>query len=306
MSIQIKSHNYSVSLTNQQSLYIDQKQNHSVSFSCDKKIKKIILNKNFLKRLNKLNVLEVFSIFQNSDDELKAFLVDSPFVPLLKSKFSSLYTSNQISIIASMIQLAKINLIHIKYPEELWDGPALHSLFLNLSQLDLTIIWEGKLLNNLCSFDFLVNSSGLIYQNVLPTSPKSAQNYFGEESYFLPGSFVSTDNDFFCKFGKLTIELNNDDKLLFLGLMNHEVLFSFIPSQFTFHQKQKKGFIKCDFIKQFKKAHLYFAHINFKGIPLLVKSQKKFSTPFIFVNLNLSQSLIFHKEKAKLLFPNSN
>ncbi|MCJ8345797.1 hypothetical protein MJH12_09670 [bacterium] len=306
MSIQLKSKQYFIQLESGQTVYIDQSTSHPVSFSCDKKLKVHLLNQAFLQQLENLSVLEVFSSLQSSDEELKNFLVNSPFVPILKSKYSSLYNTEKIQIIASLLKLSKIDIIHVKYPELSFGGPELHSLFLSLTQLASTLIWEGKVLANLCGFDLSLNSLGVLFDQALPSSPVEAQKYFGEETYFLHGSFVSTEDDFLLNFGKLSVSLSNEDKLLFLGLMNHSAIFSFIPSQFTFSNKDKKGTIKCEFLKQFKRGIHHYAHLNFKGIPLLIKSDKKFPTPFSYVNPNLSQSLIFHKEKAQLLFPLSD
>ncbi|MCO4783555.1 MAG: hypothetical protein KC646_14610 [Candidatus Cloacimonetes bacterium] len=303
MTLKIASKNYALTLEMQQSVYIDQKINHSIHFISSDTIKNLLLNEDFYTKLQSLSVLEVFSIFDSSDEDLKDFLVDSPFVPVLKSNFSTLFHTEQIQIICSLLKLAQFNNIHVKFPESFFNGCSLHALFIGLTQLNCTLIWEASHFPTHCDFDFYGDSTGIKQELSLPTSPSHVQNYFGEETYFLHGSFTSTDDNFLCKFGNLNIELSNDDKLLFLGLMNHNGLFSFIPSQFTFHAKEKKGLIKCEFIKQYKRATIHYAHISFKGIPLLVKSVKKFSTPFIFVNPNLAQCLIFHKEKSQLLFP---
>lgn len=303
MTLKVTSSNYVFSLESDQSLYIDQKLNHAIDFLSPDNNKNIVLNSQFFDQLKTRSVLEVFSIFQNPEEDLKDFLINSPFVPVLKSLFSTLFKTEQIQVICALLKLAEFDSVHIKYPETFLDGSTLHSLFLGLSQLNTALIWEGTHFPNQCNFDFYGDANGIHHEQKLPNSPSKAQNYFGEETYFLHGSFASTEDNFLCKFGKLEIELSNDDKLLFLGLMNHSALFSFIPSQFTYHNKEKKGLIKCEFIKQYKRAKIHYAHICFKGIPLLVKSDKKFATPFVFVNPNLSQSLIFHKEKDQLLFP---
>lgn len=303
MTLKVISDNYTFSIDDEQSIYIDQNVEHSIQFIGSVNNKNILLNSMFFTKLQNLSVLEVFSTSKNSDESLKDFLVNSPFVPILKSQFSSLFQTEQVQIICALFNLSDVNSVHVKYPECFLSGSNLHALFLGLSQLNIKLIWEGTLFPNHCDFDFYGDIQGVRHDHSLPKSPANAQNYFGEETYFLHGSFTSTEDNFLCKFGKLEFELSNDDKLLFLGLMNHNILFSFIPSQFSFHPKEKKGTIKCEFIRQYKRAKIHYAHISFKGIPLLVKSSKKFATPFIFVNPNLSESLIFHKEKDQLLFP---
>jgi hypothetical protein len=274
--------------------------------SPEKKIRTIIINSDFLHKMQKQTVIEFLSGLPQTDEEKKQLIRQSPFTGILKTKTGELNESTRLSLLLFFLQKTKAELLHFKYPARFFGLQQLIQLPLQLIKIPF-LIWEDCIFPPGADFDYLISTGKLIRINRNEQPLIDELPYFSREPYqIFHASMNNNAEGWFLKSGNISFPVEETDRNLFMGLMEQKFLLALNSDSFDYSPKQKPGFIRVELLSQSCRGSRYYARFELNGFIFAAPLEKRLPTPAIFIKPLFRKCFYYHPETKSPILLNKN
>lgn len=273
--------------------------------SPQRKIKPLLINDQFLHKMQKQSVVDFLSQLPQNAAQKKQIISQSPFTDALKMLIKDLNDQTKIALLSFFLKTHSAPIIHFKKPSSYFNITQLIPLPLQLINVPI-ILWEDRIFPVGADFDYVLTAKQLISLDSQQPLLDELE-FFGTEAYQIFHARLFDNGDgWFLKCGEISFPLDENERANFMGLVGQKFLWAFNADSFEYTSKLKPNFLRLELLSQANRGAYSLARFMLNDTILVARLEKRLPTPYIFIKPKFHKCFYYHSEHKEPLILKTN
>jgi hypothetical protein len=269
---------------------------------CESHPKVLLLSQHTFNGFLSKRLIDLFSLANKAESELKEIIKRTRFTKVLKSRMSEVSSHLRVELLKALIDCLEPEVIHLRKPETFLDPGEVQLLLGSIFTYSGSIIVESDEQPLTGFFDSIVSDSTLL-ESELPSNLDEVKWYESQNRFTLHAQVLQQESELILNLEELKFLISKEDCASFIGLVNQELLANIGLDSFDVSIREKPGMIKVP-TQILKQTGLQITgKIDTKKSTLFIPIHKRPPTPFLWLSLNPQKLYLFHPQTKQRIYP---